>query len=889
QQIENNAVQIIESTSSHITVQVKIDSIHTGEKIVDQHTYHLVSISGFNFTTEPGKPQLPATGMLVAVPLTGAMNLQIIELQSTTHSDLTILPVPEQIIDENSQGESQFVIDNEFYKQDVWYPQQLVRIGETAFIRDQQVAQVQLCPIQYNPARKMLRIYKSLTFRLSFDGNAKPGSSGLPNPKFESALQNLVLNYETGRKWRRPRSRFMALQKTNNNLLASPCFKIYVKADRIYRLDKNDLEEAGILTSEIDPRTFKIFNRGQELPIYVKGQKDGSFDNGDYIEFYGQFNRGENSYLSPYSVSNVYWLNWGENKGLRMADVDGGLYEGDATKFVSPNSHQFTQHFEEDKIFDRLLLVTDESTDHWFWETMNANHSYQFKFHLHNLISGEPLAAVKAKFQGSTHPPAYPDHHVVIKINDYLIGEATWDGQTEKYIENPEVPNNIFRNGENILIIELPGDTPAGEIDQVLFNWFEISYWRSFRAENDFIEFQTPGQQDLYQFEISNFHNKNIFIVDNLGRRSINFETKLNQDSTYSVIFQDDYHSTPVTYYVFSSNAVNKPEKIVPDVRSDLRSMQNGADYILITHQQFREAVQPLADHRSSQGLRVKIVDVQDIYDEFSHGIFDPWTIQQFLQYAYENWIPPAPLYVLLVGDATWAYDKQVARDWGKPCFIPTVMKYTISWGLTSSDNAFVCVSGDDRLPDMFIGRLPVNSVEEAQAVVNKILEYEQHPEISDWRKRICLACGNGSFFEQSADYLYDVYIPRGFDVPRLYTNPKSKYFGSTEEMVEIFNNGVSLLNFIGHGGGGVFFDAELFLLEDVVLLNNAHRLPVMFSLTCFIGYFDNPWTPSLGEELFRADGKGVIATFGSAGRAWLYGDYYLNNALFQSLFVDGT
>jgi len=369
----------------------------------------------------------------------------------------------------------------------------------------------------------------------------------------------------------------------------------------------------------------------------------------------------------------------------------------------------------------------------------------------------------------------------------------------------------------------------------------------------------------------------------------VNFETVPNTDSTYTVIFQDTPHFEATTYTVFTPAAVKKPEKLVQDVPSNLKSVQNSADYIIITHELFRDAVTPLADHRAAQGFWVQTVNVQNIYDEFNHGIFDPQAIQRFLHYAYENWTPPAPLYVLLVGDATWAYDKQVARDWGKTCYIPSIMKYTISWGMTSSDNAFVCVSGDDRLPDMFIGRLPVNSVEEAQAVVNKILKYEQHPEISDWRKRICLACGNGSFFEQSADYLYDEYIPGGFDVPRLYTNPKSKYFGSTEEMVGIFNNGVSLLNFIGHGGGGVFFDAELFLLEDIVLLNNANRLPVMFSLTCFIGYFDNPWTPSLGEELFRADGKGVVATFGSAGRAWLYGDYFLNNALFQSLFVDGA
>ena len=883
QPIGSDVVQIIESTNTHITIQVKIDSILTSEKTVAKSSYHLVSITGFNFTTETGKPQLPTTGMLLAMPPMGGVNLQIIESQITTRSGFTIMPVAEQVLDENSQGEPQFVMDDKFYSQDTWYPQEQVRVGETGFIRDQRVVQVQICPVQYNPAQKMLRISSLLTFRLNFENGTTQSLPGFADPRFESVIQKILPNYEVGKSWRKEKSSTASLQKPDLGAIKTSWYKIYVKEDGLYRLDKNDLEEAGIVVSEIDPRTIKILNRGKELPINVRGERDGGFDDGDYIEFYGQFNRGENSYLSPNSISNVYWLAWGGNIGLRMAEADGGLYQKDSTRFVAPHSFQFTQHVEEDKIFDRLLLVTDEATDHWFWETMNASRTYEFKFTLQHPLSYN-AASVKVMMHGSTHASPNPDHHTVVKINGYTVEDTTWDGQVEHFIE-ADVPNVVLKDGENVLTVELPGDTQAGEVDQVFFNWLEISYWRTFQAEDDFIEIQFEPTQSLHQFNVTGFSRPDICLMDNLGRRLVNFEL-IKGDSSYNVTFQDTPHNSPATYYVFNPNAIKKPEKIVAEIPSDLRSTQNGADYILIVHDQFWAAVQPLADHRMTQGLRVKIVDVQDIYDEFSHGIFDAEAIHDFLKYAYENWTPPAPLYVLLAGDATWAYDKQIARNWGKTCYIPTVMKYTGSWGLTSSDNDFVCVSGEDRLPDMFIGRLPINSVEETSTIVNKIIQYEQHPTINDWRKRLCLACGNSSFFEQSADYLNNEYIPKGFDVSRRYTNPQSKYFGSTEEIVEIFNNGVSLLNFIGHGGGGVFFDAELFLLEDIVLLNNATMLPIMFSLTCFIGYFDNPWTPSLGEELLRANGKGVIATFGSAGRAWLYGDYYLNNALFQSLFT---
>ena len=128
-------------------VQVKIDSIDFRETMVDQNSYHLVSIPGFNFTIDPGKPQLPTTGLMLAIPLTGAVNLQIIDSQISTRSDLIVMPVMEQILDEKSKGEPEFIIDREFYSQDNWYPKEIVSIGETGFIRNQRVAPVQVCPV----------------------------------------------------------------------------------------------------------------------------------------------------------------------------------------------------------------------------------------------------------------------------------------------------------------------------------------------------------------------------------------------------------------------------------------------------------------------------------------------------------------------------------------------------------------------------------------------------------------------------------------------------------------------------------------------------------------------------------------------------------------------
>jgi hypothetical protein len=93
------------------------------------------------------------------------------------------------------------------------------------------------------------------------------------------------------------------------------------------------------------------------------------------------------------------------------------------------------------------------------------------------------------------------------------------------------------------------------------------------------------------------------------------------------------------------------PLEIREEQPSELMNEDIGADYIIVTHGDFITDVQPLADHRAGKGLRTMVVDVEDVYDEFNHGVMHPEAIRDFLAYARNRWEAPAPLYVLLVGD----------------------------------------------------------------------------------------------------------------------------------------------------------------------------------------------------------------------------------------------
>ena len=192
----------------------------------------------------------------------------------------------------------------------------------------------------------------------------------------------------------------------------------------------------------------------------------------------------------------------------------------------------------------------------------------------------------------------------------------------------------------------------------------------------------------------------------------------------------------------------------------------------------------------------------------FPMAIVSPQAIKDFLSYAYENWTPPAPKYVLIVGDAT--YD--VKDNWGagSVTYVPSYLTFTEYLGETASDQWFVQISGQDALPDMSIGRLPANSVAEATAMVNKIIAYDQADNTKSWEKAVLLVADNQiEEFEAVFETMNEeaaALIPAAMDTPsRFYLEEYEQELLSvedlTDDLVNSLNTGALVLNYSGHAG----------------------------------------------------------------------------------------
>jgi len=155
---------------------------------------------------------------------------------------------------------------------------------------------------------------------------------------------------------------------------------------------------------------------------------------------------------------------------------------------------------------------------------------------------------------------------------------------------------------------------------------------------------------------------------------------------------------------------------------SKLSSRNNAADYLVIAPEELVATARRLADYRRGKGLKSMVVALDDVMNEFNHGISSPEAIKRFLAVAFTRW-RKSPRYVVLAGDGSLDY-KDALGFGGN--LIPPKLVPTDS-GLAASDNYLADVDGD-HLPEFSIGRLPVVSPEELATVIEKIIAYEQGP-----------------------------------------------------------------------------------------------------------------------------------------------------------------
>ncbi len=725
--------------------------------------------------------------------------------------------------------------------------------------------------------------------------------------------------------------------------ITSPRYRIIISESGMYHITGSDLTAAGVDISSIKPNTVSLSNKGKQIPIYIRNYRNGQnlnnatgLDTDSEIIFYGQRHSGAETYLDPNSDVNVYWLSWNNGPGLRMEttllSTETVQASTDTPILHQPNSFLTRVHLERDRQFRRfktyglpddieidefgegillrnfnLNTLPELPKDSWFWAQVSAPQRRAFPFTLHGVAGTGEKATIRIRLHGRS----VGAHLVDLWLNDKsILGSAEWIGDTEYRFENRQISQSNLISGRNTINMISRG---GHGIDLIMMNWFEVDYWRTYQATDNILPFsitilpeETNGDENIsFKVKLKDFTNPNIEIYGVDGTRFVGISPTEDEDNPG--IFHVDFQSvqigngrqyqnsgqneinTAIQYIALTRDKYQKPIEIIKDAPSDLMNRQNGADYIIITDAEFVRDALPLANFRSKQGLRTKIVQVQNIYDEFNHGIPNPYALRAFLKYAYQNWQPPAPTYVLLFGDTN-------LRD--KISTVPTIQIQVPGYGSSASDHQFTTIRGDDQFPDLLIGRVPVANSVEARIFVERAINYESNRNRGPWYKRILMLAGSDADFHYQTDSLVeDSELTKKYETKVIYAPPTAEDEltlgeGITpvgRQVIDGFNAGASIVNYVGHGGGGRWASSRMMDLEDPhINLTNISQLPFVISMTCFTGAFDIPGG-CLAEEFLRSETGGAIGVIGGTSIGLLLQDHILNTEIFKVLFNDKT
>ncbi|MCD6182429.1 MAG: hypothetical protein J7K89_08625 [Candidatus Cloacimonetes bacterium] len=894
-------VTVVDQSESQLILRFELPEYHLEKVIFDGNEFQQIICADADYSSEPGYPQMPFFSASLGLPVDGDFRVTVQDVHTKDVSCGTIVPVS-RMVEDGDDISTVVVPDPAAYRSRQLYPGKRIRKGTAAFLGDRHFNSININPFQYNARDGVLTVTTEMTLRVNIIGVENASRGYADGSNFIDAIgDDFFLNNRFSSLWRKPREKATQTASTRETTITR--FQLVVDTEGVYKITRQDLEDAadadtsGVLLGfdwdTVDPRKLELTDYRGTVPLYFPGESDGQFDADDYFEFFGDRHYGDNEYTDDYTAENVYVLTVTDHLGSRLAVENGGLEVTDPGLFTVPESYQQTLHFEEQNLIDQLGIQTTYNPyfykeDIYFWDRISAPDLATYSFNLEYPEDVDRRKfSVDCSLWGATYSLWYPggpinlnaiDHYAIVRVNASRVDIHQWNGQREqRFTSENELSNNYLNNGENLLYVSLPG-LPDAPYEQVLLDYFDLTYWRQYKTDSDYLRFTKPQNKPvgLFQFELENFSSPDISVYKRGSgiMENIQIEPFFEPNGApFKVTFQDTVISPNAEYIAVTEAQKKKPLRIMLDVPSQLHGAMNQADYVIITIPEFVQdaGTQALRDIWQQQGKAVEVVSVQDIFDEFNGGVRSAEAIKDFISYAYNNWAEPRLTHVLLLGDGiTDERDDSPNRSYN---LIPFHKIWADKRGAIASDNWFGCIVGTDMVPDVSIGRINVWKASQLEDIAAKTIQYIEEPNYEDlWHSNITFAAGGnpseGTFFAKQSERVRKNNIPSSFNATRVYCNTDdlpASYAGNTTTLISTINDGSIYVQFMGHGGGYVWADYNLLNKADVQTMNN-ENLPVVASYSCFGSAFNYPQSSCIGEELTLAPGKGAIGHIGFTG-----------------------
>lgn len=849
-----------------------------------------VSLPGFTTLAAPGLPRVPVDSKLIAVPPGTQPTVEILAAESTTFAwpgAVAFNPRPIGVARTVASLPGHSLFEAVPASERPAFTVNVVELESAGTMRGVQLARLTFYPLRL--AEGQWQFTRSAKVRVTFNILEAPAAGQIITE--DDAVLGLVRSAVEN-----PADVVAIRALSWNAPQAVPFPRVFIEVAQtgITSITPQALTTAGFSLSGVNPANLRLWRGGTEVALEWEGDADASFETGERFLFFAE------PRFSRYTTSDVYILEASNTAGLRMntrASGPGSLPVGNIWH---------TEVFETNAIYTPDcycgVLPLGRDGDRWVWHelTRPGNPSASFPF----TLSAPPAnahATLTVWFIGQTSLGPNPDHRVAVALNGTTISSTVqFDGKSA-YTATLTVPAGVLQTS-NTLALNLPGISGVS-IDGVWLDAFSVNYVRGAAASGASALFANVanysqagsstappvgGPFKLYLPIILRpaARASQVNLTDTAGVRAYDV-TLPNQPSRLGSISVSgnnvnfaDTGPESTRYFVTAESGILVPAAVrVPQALSNTQGK-----YLIITPSAFVSALTPLINLRQGQGLTVTVQNVQAIYDA-ADGRPTPEAIRAYIQMAYDTWIP-RPEYVLFVGDAT--SDPKRHKVDSFTTYIPAYLEKVDPFaGETAADNRYVTMDGPtDRFPDLMLGRLPVNSLAEAQTVVNKIVGYETTPNLGGWNSVVAFVADNadaaGDFpakLQAQANLIPAPYITQTLIV----TNGSNAIYPS---VMQRWNAGASVIAYQGHSSIHQWAVERVFHLDDVPTLSNGLRLPVLLELTCFTGAFHVANVAVLDESLVRQGGGGTVAVWGSTSLGLASGHDELADGFLRTIYV---
>ncbi len=713
----------------------------------------------------------------------------------------------------------------------------------------------------------------------------------------------------------------MNAQKTvpgyaHQSVLASgEWYKMGLKETGIYKLTYNDLKTMGLDVQHLDPRDIRVYHNGGgvlpemnskprhddlvELPIWVSGESDGSFDANDYVLFYGRgpvawsYNATKNLYEhtpNPYENYSYAFLTVSLGRGKRISDEASLTVVADQTVTC---------------FLDYVVHNTDEyNLNRWgrtyYGDKITGNASKDFNFTFPNADFSRQASLV-ANLAGRNFSPA----NFQVYVNDqlkatYSISSTNSTSQTYANEVGSTMP--FFMDSDAVKVTLKHNAYNSNTTSEGYVDYLSLNVWRNLVFSGAQMLFHNPEVQSgkTYEYRLSGASQQvQVWDVSDpvapqvvkgqLNASTLSFKLPGNPSNEFIAFNGQSYYST-----VDFGKVANQNLHAIRDV-----------DFVILTHPNFMSQAERLKDFHAvhDPDLNVLVTTPELIYNEFGCGAKDISAIRDFCRMLYLDSNSGREIkYLLLLGDASF---DQKNRS-GLVDFVPAYESpYSIDGIKTFVTDDFFGFFDESEgsinasLADIGIGRFPVQTPEQASQMIDKIEQYVVKNEntMQPWRNVLTFVTDDESGFvsdaEKMADSLLLKYGGSDLVIDKIYLDAYTQESTPNGELAPEVNaainnrmeKGTLVMNYTGHGGEVQLSEERILQRKDVDSWHNGPMFPIMITGTCEFSRYDDHTRTSLGEYSFLNPYGGMIAMFTTSRATYGYDNANFNHGVYRTLF----